>query len=330
MSNEAKVGLLVILVLAIFVTTFIVVANVQLTGETSTYRTYFAYIGGLDEGNVVRFGGRKAGIIETVRPWSEDMTKSEVVFRIRAEIPVTQDSVATIASLSALGQNYLEVLPGTIDSPRIEPGGVVPSAEALTFADLTRKVSDVADSAVDLMTRVDGKMSVVVDNMLDLMANLQELTGEENQRNVARMLENTNALAEELRPKIDEITTQLSDTLDEVKALAEDSRSVAQHADTTIVNANRTVEETREPIKSSLAELEGTLRDARLVMGDARALVLANEDDIVEIMTNLRRASKEISELASDLRQRPWTLLRSRPRADRQVPPVADSGAPSR
>ena len=330
MSNEAKVGLLVILVLAIFVTTFIVVANVQITGETATYRTYFAYIGGLDEGNIVRFGGRQAGTIQTVRPWSEDMTKSEVVFRIRAEIPVTQDSMATIASLSALGQNYLEVLPGTIDSPRIEPGGVVPSTEPITFADLTRKVSDVADSAVDLMARIDDKMSVVVDDMHVLMVNLQRLTGEENPRNVARMLENSNALIDTQGPKIDQLADQLSDTLDVVKALTEDFRDVARNADTTIENANRTLDETREPIKSTLARLEGTLEDAQLVLGDTRALVLANEADIGEIMENFRRASEEISELASELRQRPWTLLRSKPKADRQVPPTAGSGAPIR
>ena len=93
-----------LLVLAISVTAFITVANVQLTGETRAYRTYFAYIGGLDSGNVVRFGGRKAGLIEDVRPWREDMTKSEVVFSLRAELPVTEDSVATIASLSALAR----------------------------------------------------------------------------------------------------------------------------------------------------------------------------------------------------------------------------------
>lgn len=54
MTNEAKVGLLVIGALAISVTTFLIVANVHFTGRTHTYRTYFSYIGGLDTGNLVQ------------------------------------------------------------------------------------------------------------------------------------------------------------------------------------------------------------------------------------------------------------------------------------
>lgn len=328
MSNEAKVGLLVILALAIFLTTFLIVANVQLTGETHRYRTYFSYIGGLDEGNTVRFGGRKAGTIQALRPWRDDMTKTEVVFTLRAEIPVNRDSVATIASLNALGQNYLEVMPGSIDAPRIEPDGIVPSSEALTFSDLTRKVADVADTAVGLMARIDDKMTMVADDMHGLMVNLQELSGEENQRNVERMLASSSELIETQSPKIDQITTQIGSTLDHVEALTEDFRQLARNTDSAVANVNRTVDETREPLKSSLAQLEGTLEDTRLVLRDARALMLMNETNIAEIVENFRNASQDIEALSAELRQRPWTLIRSRPKADRKVPSAAVSGAP--
>ena len=330
MSNEAKVGLLVVVVLGISVTAFLAVANFQLTGETHTYRTYFAYIGGLDAGSVVRFGGRKAGIVHAVRPWREDMTKSEVVFRLRAELPVTEDTVATIASLSALGQNYLEIKPGTIEAARIAPGGVVRAVEPLTIGDLTQKVAQVADTAVDLMASIDAKMNAVVDDLSVLMANLQELSGEENQRNIAKMLENSNVLLETQTPKIDRVLTQLGATMEEFEALAEDFRVVARSADTTVNNLNRTVDETRAPLTDSLVQLERTLVDAQLVLQDARALVLVNEGNVEEILDNFRRASEDIAELSAELRQRPWTLLRSKPKPDRQVPVGTGSGASRR
>lgn len=325
MKDEAKVGLLVIVALAVFVATFLFVANVQVTGEKVVYRTFFANIQGLDEGAVVRYGGRKAGLITVVRPWAEDMTKTEVVFEMRADTPVNQESVATLTSLSALSQNHLEITPGSSDAPRIEPGGVVPSVEALTFADLTRKMARVADDAVVLMGRIDEKMTVVVDDVHALMVNLQELTGEENQRNIAKMLENGNKLIDEQRPKIDRITSQISETLETVERLVEDARGVARNADATVVNLNRTVEETREPIHQSLDQLRGTLEDARIVIRDARALLLVNEGNIEEIVENFRVASENIEALSAELRQRPWTLLRVKPKPDRQVPPVAPS-----
>jgi ABC-type transporter Mla subunit MlaD len=330
MSDEAKVGLLVVLALAVFVTAFLYVANVQLTGSTAVYRTYFAYVGGLDEGSVVRYGGRKAGTVRAVRPWQEDMTKTEVLFEMRAEIPVNVESVATIASLNALGQNYLEVMPGSITAARVEPGGAVPSAEALTFSDLTRKVAEVADGAVALMARIDDKMSLVADDMHAVLVNLRELSSDENRRNIARMLENSNNLIETQAPKIDRVTTQLVDTLDEVERLAEDFRQVARGANATLESVNRAVDATRGPLADSLAQLEGTLADARLVLADARALLLVNEGNVAEIVDNFRRASEDIAALSAELRQRPWTLLRVKPQPDRQVPATAPADAPSR
>ena len=322
MSDEAKVGLLVVVALGILITTFLYVANVQLTGETSSYRTYFSYAGGLEGGSVVRFGGRKAGTVRAVRPWLEDMTKTEVVFDLRAEIPVNRESAATIASLNALGQNYLEITPGSIAAPRVEPGGIVPSVEALTFSDLTRKVGDVADEAVALMGKIDQKMTVVADDMHDVLVNLRELSGEENRRNVSRMLETTNTLLEQQAPKIDQVTTQLAATLEEIERLAEAFREVAGEAGHTLEGIERTVEEARAPLTDSLEQLDGTLADARLLLADARSLVLVNEGNVLEIIENFRRASEEIEALAAELRQRPWTLLRVKPKPDREVPPT--------
>ena len=258
------------------------------------------------------------------------MTKTEVLFEIRAEIPVNEESVATIASLNALGQNYLEVTPGSIRAPRVEPGGVVPSAEALTFSDLTRKVAEVADGAVALMGRIDSKVTVVADDMHAVLVNLQHLSAEENRRNIARMLENSNNLIETQAPKIDQVTTQLIRTLEEVERLAEDFQEVARGADSTLDGLNRTVDETREPLVESLVQLDGTLGDARLVLADARALLLVNEANVAEIVDNFRRASEDIAALSAELRQRPWTLLRTKPKPDRQVPATGEGGASRR
>ena len=323
MTNEAKVGLLVIAALGISVTAFLVAANAHFTGQTHAYRTYFSYIGGLEAGNVVRFGGRKGGTIQSVEPWAEDMTKSEVVFELRTEIPVNEQSVATIASLSPLGQNYLEVMPGSGAAPRIAPGGVVPSAEALTLSDLTRKVASVADQATGLMDRMEVKVTTVADGLQAVLENLQELTGETNQRNVASLLASANDFMETQAPKIDSLTTQLGDTLARIEGLSGAFQQLAHDADDTVLNINRTVDETREPLRSSLQELERALRDAQQILNDARALLLVNEGSIGEIIENFRDASANIEDLSSDLRQRPWSILRGKPRPDRPVPPVS-------
>ena len=185
MSTEAKVGGFVILSIALFVYTFISVANVQVRGERHTYKTYFRFAGGLEPGNIVRFAGLKAGVITAVRPWKEDPTRIEVVMEVDDDVPVNTDSVAQLASLSALGQNYLEITAGGKDAARLEDGGTVKSAETVTINDITKKLADVADTANVVMTNFNGEFAKMSDDIQKVLENVQGLTNETNQKNVA-------------------------------------------------------------------------------------------------------------------------------------------------
>jgi phospholipid/cholesterol/gamma-HCH transport system substrate-binding protein len=320
MSSEAKVGLFVIVAIAIFVVTFLAVANVQLQGETIEYRTQFRYAGGVERGATVRFGGLKAGVVTAIGASEDDPTQVAVKLELRKDVPVNEKSVASIAALSALGQNYIEIAPGSNDAPRIAPGGMIPSEETPSFTEITKKITDLADQAQQTMLAVQADIHRIVDESMILIDNLNQLTGEKNRKSVEQLLDNTNKMVAEQAPKIDQITTQVSDTLVKVDALLVDLKKVSANADSTISNVNRTVEETREPIKKDLAEIEATLIQARQVLEDIQGLVATNEPEINETVENLRTASKNLEVLTDDLRQRPWSLIRVQPKEDRRVP----------
>ncbi|MBI1355995.1 MAG: MCE family protein [Acidobacteria bacterium] len=320
MSNEAKVGLFVVVALAIFVVTFLSVATIQLSGNKVPYKAHFKFAGGLDGGKLVRFGGLKAGVITDVGPSPDDPTMAEVRFELREDVPINADSIASISSLNALGDNYLEISPGSKDAARVPPGGLVKSEEAITFSDITKKVAGVTDTAQELMVDVKGDIELMIADLRDLTHNLQELTNEENQRNVAGLLRNANEMVETQAPKIDQITDQIAALLTKVDATVDDLRKVAQTADKTVSNVDQTVTEIREPIKKDLAELEETLAEARLMVEDLRSLVAVNSGDINETIENFRATSENLEQFSDEIRQRPWSLLRTKPKADRQVP----------
>ena len=320
MSNEAKVGAFVIFALIIFVATFISVANIELAGENIPYKTYFDYAGGLESGHTVRFGGLKAGIVTDIRPWTEDPTRIEVMLEMRGDVPVNAKSVARIASLSALGNNYLEVTPGEMNAPRIEPGGAIDSMETVTLDDLTKRIADVTDTAEDVMRVVQHDFRMVAEDAHVLLTNLQELTGSKNQRNVEKMLENTNLLVEELRPKIDQVTNDIRETLEKAQGMTDEFTKLAKNTDVTVTNFNGMIQDTREPLKHDLEELGLTLREARELLDQIQALVAVNEENVNESIENFRVASRNVEELTDELRQRPWRLIRAKPKPDRQVP----------
>ena len=320
MSNEAKVGAFVIFALIIFVATFISVANIELAGENIPYKTYFDYAGGLESGHTVRFGGLKAGVVTDIRPWTEDPTRIEVMLEMRGDVPVNAKSVARIASLSALGNNYLEVTPGEMNAPRIEPGGSIDSMETVTLDDLTKRIADVTDTAEDVMRVVQRDFRMVAEDAHVLLTNLQELTGSKNQRNVEKMLENTNLLVEELRPKIDQVANDVSETLEKAQGMTDAFTKLAKNTDVTVTNFNGMIQDAREPLKRDLEELGLTLREARELLDQIQALVAVNEENVNESIENFRVASRNVEELTDELRQRPWRLIRAKPKPDRQVP----------
>ena len=326
MSSEAKVGAFVVVSLIVFVYTFITVANKQLAGEKVQYKTYFTFAAGLDPGTAVRFGGLKAGVVEEVRPWEKDQTKVEVILEVRGDIRVNTDSVAKLASLSALGQNYLEITTGSIEAPRIEPGGVIKSEEAVTVDDIMQKFGNLADTATDMMEDMRGDMARITERAEVLLNNLNEITGEKNRESMEQLLENANEMMAEQRPKIDRITDQVTAMLVKADRLLVDFQAVAEETKATVANANRTLDETRAPLKSNLAELEATLKQARRTLEDIQAIVVVNEGNINEMLENLRVSSQNLKEMSDELRQRPWSLIRVKPKPDRKVPLPAPGG----
>lgn len=320
MSSEAKVGLFVVIALSIFVATFLSVATIQLAGDKVPYTARFKFAGGLEAGKVVRFGGLKAGVITDVRRAADDPTMAEVLLEVRDDIPVNEDSVASISSLNALGDNYMEITPGTKEAARIPPGGMIPSEEAVTFSDITKKVVEVTDTAQTMMADVKDDVELLISDLRELTGNLTELTGQENQENIEGLLRGANEMVETQAPKIDQITDQIGVLLNKVDATVAELRQVAETADKTVGNIDRTVEETREPIKRDLAELEATLVEARETIAEMRSLVAANSSEISQTIENFRRTSENLEQFSDEIQQRPWSLLRTKPKPDRQVP----------
>lgn len=320
MSSEAKVGLFVVVALAIFTATFLSVATIQLAGEKLPYTARFKFAGGLEAGKVVRFGGLKAGVITDVRRAEDDPTIAEVLLELRDDIPVNEGSVASISSLNALGDNYMEISPGTKEAARLPPGGLIRSEEAVTFSDITKKVVEVTDTAQTMMADVKDDVELLIADMRVLTANLTELTGQENQESIKGLLNGANEMVETQAPKIDQITDQIAVLLEKVDATVAQVGAVVQTADKTVQNIDRTVDETREPIKRDLAELEATLIEARKTIEEMRILVASNSSDIDATIQNFRQTSENLEQFSDEIKQRPWSLLRTKPKEDRQVP----------
>jgi phospholipid/cholesterol/gamma-HCH transport system substrate-binding protein len=320
LSNEAKVGSLVLITLVILSGTFLYIANVQVGKKRVNYKTYFKNAAGLDEGTLVRFGGMRAGVVTDVHPWKQDPTRIEVDMQVNADVPVNADSVAMIAAISPVGNKHLEITSGDNAARRLKPGDTINSQEEISLNDLMNKISSLADTAGVTVDELRKNINKITDDANDVLANLKVLTGPENQKNIAEIIDGANDLLARESPKIDRIVENVDRLTVNADKLIADVRGVADSANQTVGNVNRTVDEVREPLKKDLAELEKTIVEARATLEQVRGVVGVNRDKVSEMVENLDAASRNLNEFTDRIKLQPWSLIRIKPEPDRKVP----------
>jgi phospholipid/cholesterol/gamma-HCH transport system substrate-binding protein len=305
-TTEAKVGAFVLGCFAILAFTVLYLVNAQFSGDTVPYRTYLRYAGGLEPGAAVLFGGIDVGKVTSVRPWTSDPTKIEILLSVKQGTPMNQASVAKLGMTSVMSAASLSITTGSNDAKRLPPGSSISSQEAASLDEIAGKMATVADNANGLITQVRGELGGITSDARILLANLDTVTGKPNQQKIQAVLDNVNGILATERPKIDRLTDQLS--------------MLAQHADDTVQNVNGTVTDAREPLQKDLSELQRTLQQAKQLLADIQVVVRANDYKIDDTVENLRVATDNLDQLTDSLKQRPWSLIRIRQPKERAVP----------
>jgi len=306
MSKEAKVGVFVLSSFAVLAFTVIYLLHAQFGGDTVPYRTYLRYAGGLQPGASVLYGGINVGSVTAVRPWATDPTQIEVLLEVKSGTPLNEKSVAKLGLVSIMNSAALSITTGSNEARRLPPGATIPSKESVSLDEIAGKMANVADSANALITQAQGELGDITGNVRHLLANLDAISGPPTQKKIQAILGNIDQLIAEERPKIARITEQLA--------------TVSQHADDTIQNVNGTVTNLRDPLQKDLTELQAAIKHADGLLQSMQIMVRSNEYKIGDTVDNLREATDNLNQFTDSLKQRPWSLIRIKQPADRQVP----------
>jgi phospholipid/cholesterol/gamma-HCH transport system substrate-binding protein len=305
-TTEAKVGAFVLGCFSILALTVIYLVNAQFSRNNVPYRTYLRYAGGLEPGATVLFGGITVGKVTSVRPWTSDPTKIEILLNVKQGTPLNEKSVAKLGLTSVMSGASLSISTGSNDAKRLRPGSPIPSEEVASLDEIAGKLATVADSANGLIVQARGELEGITSDARNLLANLNTVTGPPTQQKVQTALDHVNTLLATEGPKIDHISDQLI--------------ALSQHADDTVENVNGTVTDIREPVRKDLVELQSTLLEAKQLLGDMQKMVRANDYKIDDTVENLRLATDNLDQLTDSLKQRPWSLIRIKQPKERAVP----------
>jgi phospholipid/cholesterol/gamma-HCH transport system substrate-binding protein len=320
MTTEAKVGAFVIASVLALGSAMYYVSTTQTVRGQVTYNTHLRYAGGLAPGAAVLFGGIKVGQVTAVRPWSQDPTQIEILFAVKSGTPLNQKSTARVGTLSLMTTPALMITTGSNEAGRLNAGDVVPSAESLSLEEIEARAAELAESANGLITDLRKVIPGLTGDARRLLGNLNQISGAENQKRIEQMLVSINTLLDQESPRIAQLTDQISELAKHADSVVVSVEPVVKHVDQTVVDVDNTVTAVREPLTKDLSELEKTLQAAQTVLADVHNVVDTNEGDIGETVRNLRSASENVRVLSDSLKQRPWSLIRTKQPTDRKVP----------
>ncbi len=320
MNSESKVGIFVITCTVLLGIAVYYVGNEHWGSHLTPYRTYLRYAGGVGPGSDVLFGGIEVGRVKTVRAWNQDPTRIEISLEVKEGTPLNEKSIATLGSVSLMSSPAISITTGSQDAPRLRAGQTIPSQETVSIDDMARKLSGIADSAEGLITQVRGELQGISGRAEILLANLNEVTGSDNQKQIAEILRQVNSLVATQSPKIDKITDQVSLLTTDADSVIKKAGPLVDHADATITNVNSTIDQLRDPVRHDLAELQSTMQQAKSLITSLQVVVQSNDENIHETIDNIRVATENLDQLTNQVKQRPWSLVRIRQPKDRKVP----------
>jgi len=305
--EQALVGLFVLIAVAVLFATVFTMSG-AFARSTMKFHAYFPFAGGLEPGATVRYaGGPKVGRVDSVQLDRQNPERLDVVFSVQADLPVRVDSNVKIMSMSPLGDNHLEILPGSPHAPMAVSGALLASQKYVDFNALTAQLNDLNPQAQALLRNLNDRASEVKETI----ARVNDLLSPQNRANLAATLAGTRGMIEENRPQVKTTLQNVNALTEKMPPLLEDFRKTSDQANRALTHIDAMVGENRADVRQAVLELRRTLINMTDVTARLDQTLDVNSENIDELLDNVRQVTENLKEFTATIKTRPYTLIRA-------------------
>lgn len=182
MRAETKVGLLFILTLVVLVSFGYFVGVLSPWSHNNKLNVMYNFAGGIEEGSPVRVMGIKVGKVSKIvfDPAYRSPKGEEVKLRIEIEIEkkawstIREDSKFFINLAGVIGEKFLEISPGSSDSPEFTNGAYVRGEDPPRIDQLISQSYGLAGKLIEIVEKNEGSASNVIAQMDKLVTNFNK------------------------------------------------------------------------------------------------------------------------------------------------------------
>jgi phospholipid/cholesterol/gamma-HCH transport system substrate-binding protein len=305
--EQALVGLFVIVAAAVLVATVFGISGAF--GRTAkSFHAFFPFAGGLEVGSTVRYaGGPKVGRVEKLRIDPQNPANIEITLAVQTDLPVKTDSHVRIMSMSPLGDNHLEIVPGSPQAALAKDGATLLSDRYIDLNAITERINEIAPEAQQLLHTLNDRAT----ELKVTIARVNDLLNDENRSNLSGTLAQTRQMISENRPAIKSTLGHLNTSSEKLGPLLDDLRKTSAEANKTLDHVDGLIGENRADVRKAVLELRKSLTNVTDLTGRIDQTLDVNSENIDEMLENFRHVSENLKQFTETIKTKPYTLLRA-------------------
>lgn len=300
-SNEVKVGILVIVSLAVLILGFNFLRGKGVFNSDVVYHTYYENVSGLQEAASVKLHGFKVGKVSDI--------KLEADRRVRVEFLLSKDVTLyegvkvqmTTDNLLAGTKGLSLIFPETTGTLALKEGAFIPTvSDADLFSNITENISPLLGTANKAVSSIDS-----------ILLSLNAIVSEDAKKHINQSLtylEQTMADMAKLANALNKQTNNIAGVLDNANNITHNLSKSNEDISQTLGNLNNFTGKLKDaPLDEAITDLQKTIANLNDVIKQANnpegsVGLMLNDPNLYQ---NLTTTLKSLDELVSDLKKHP-------------------------
>lgn len=229
-SNETKVGVLTISALTILILGFNYLKGKDIFKKSRNIYAVFDDLGSLSKSNEVKINGYVIGIVTELKAMDKDMSGIVATINLKEEVNIPKDSKALI-STPLVAASYIDIEKGE-STEYMNPGDTLTTKVDIGILD------DVKAQLTPTLTKVRGTL----DSLNNVFSSINGVINNQTKTELQQTLANLNRASNSLSGLLDNKTGPLAKTLNNTSAITEELKKNSADITSTIQNAKKASE----------------------------------------------------------------------------------------
>ena len=291
LPDEAKLGMVFLLAIIIFVWGLFYLKEWRVTGDTYLVDVRLSSAVGVKSSDPILVGGVRIGKVEAVT--LDDMSPI-VTLRVDEPFEIPEDSQVEVISRSVMGEKSINIRKG-VSTVMVPPGGTIEGTAAPGISDMFTQVDSVTVNMRNLLKNanilldperdksIKSSLAGLHDLTIELRETLKRESGQINRvvANMDSLVSNVSDLSETERSKVSGTLDNLESTSGRLSAMMDELQSTSTALNNILNRIDR-----GEGTMGKLLQDDRLYEDAVRVAGKMDQLVTSLDELVVDLKSN--------------------------------------------